>query len=248
MITRRKQYKKEDEYQMKKLIINDIEIELTKKNIKNIYLSVHPPDGRVKISAPYHMDTDSIRLFVISKLPWIKKQQEKFINQERQSKREYVSGESHYFLGQRYLLNVIYTNKRKQGGEIRNKKYIDLYVRENASKDSRERVMNEWYRKELKNLITPLLEKWEPIIGVKVNEFGIKKMKTRWGSCNTKDKRIWLNLELAKKSPACIEYVLVHEMVHLLEKSHNEVFKAYMDKFLPNWRAIKAELNSFIYE
>ncbi len=233
---------------MEKLIINDIEIELTKKNIKNLYLSVHPPDGRVKISAPYRMNMDSIRLFVISKISWIKRQQSKFKNQERQPEREYVSGESHYFLGQRYLLNVIYTNKRKQGVEVRNKKYIDLYVRENAPKHIRERVMIEWYRKQLKELIPPLIAKWEPIIGVKVKEFGVKRMKTCWGTCNTKAKRIWINLELAKKSPTCLEYVVVHEMVHLLERHHNERFKAYMDKFIPNWRAVKAELNGLIFD
>lgn len=233
---------------MEKIIINDIEIELTKKNIKNLYLSVHPPDGRVKISAPYRMNMDSIRLFVISKISWIKRQQSKFKNQERQPEREYVSGESHYFLGQRYLLNVIYTNKRKQGVEIRNKRYIDLYVRENTPKYLRERVMIEWYRKQLKELIPPLIAKWEPIIGVKVKEFGVKRMKTCWGTCNTKAKRIWINLELAKKSPTCLEYVVVHEMVHLLERHHNERFKAYMDKFIPNWRAVKAELNGLIHE
>lgn len=233
---------------MEKIIINDIEIELTKKNIKNLYLSVHPPDGRVKISAPYRMNMDSIRLFVISKISWIKRQQSKFKNQERQPEREYVSGESHYFLGQRYLLNVIYTNKRKQGVEVRNKKYIDLYVRENAPKHIRERVMIEWYRKQLKELIPPLIAKWEPIIGVKVKEFGVKRMKTCWGTCNTKAKRIWINLELAKKSPTCLEYVVVHEMVHLLERHHNERFKAYMDKFIPNWRAVKAELNGLIFD
>jgi len=233
---------------MEKIIINNIEIELTKKNIKNLHLSVHPPDGRVKISAPQYMDTDTIRLFAISKLSWIRKQQKKFINQERQPEREYVSGESHYFLGQRYLLNVIYTNKRKQGVEIRNKKYIDLYVRENTPKYLRERAMTEWYRRELKKLIPTIIAKWEPIIGVEVNEFGVKKMKTRWGSCNPKAKRIWLNLEIVKKSPTCIEYVVVHEMTHLLERKHNERFIAYMDKFLPNWRAIKEELNGLIYE
>lgn len=233
---------------MEKIIINDIEIELTKKNIKNLHLSVHPPDGRVKISAPNRMDIDTIRLFVISKLAWIKRQQSKFKSQERQPEREYVSGESHYFLGQRYLLNVIYTNKRKQGVEVRNKKYIDLYVRENAPKHIRERVMIEWYRKQLKELIPPLIAKWEPIIGVKVKEFGVKRMKTCWGTCNTKAKRIWINLELAKKSPTCLEYVVVHEMVHLLERHHNERFKAYMDKFIPNWRAVKAELNGLIFD
>lgn len=233
---------------MEKIIVNNIEIELTKKNIKNIYISVHSPDGKVKISAPQYMDIDSIRLFAISKLSWIKKQQQKFIDQERQPEREYVSGESHYFLGQRYLLNVIYTNKRKQGVEIRNNKYIDLYVRENTQKYLRERVMIEWYRDKLKELIPPLIAKWEPIMGVKVYEFGVKMMKTRWGTCNPNAKRIWVNLELAKKSPICLEYIIVHEMVHLLEESHNVRFIAYMDKFMPNWRAVKAELNGLIFE
>lgn len=232
---------------MEKIIINDIEIELTKKNIKNLHLSVHPPDGKVKISAPKNMDDDAIRLFAISKLSWIKKQQKKFKNQDRQPKREFVSGESHYFLGQGYILNVVYTNKRRQGVKIRNKKYMDLYVRENTPKYLRERVMTEWYRKELKKLIPPLIEKWEPIMGVKVNEFSVKLMKTRWGTCNPTAKRIWLNLELAKRDPICLEYIVVHEMVHLLERSHNERFVAYMDKFMPNWRALKAELNGLIF-
>lgn len=232
---------------MEKIVVNDIEIELTKKDIKNIHLSVHPPDGKVKISAPKKMGDDAIRLFAISNLSWIKKQKSKFINQERQTEREYVSGESHYFLGQRYLLNVVYTNKRRQGVEIRNKKYIDLYVRENCPIYLRERVMTEWYRKELKKLIPSLIEKWEPIMGVQVNEFGVKIMKTRWGTCNPTAKRIWINLELAKKNPICLEYIIIHEMVHLLERHHNDRFKAYMDKFMPNWRSIKAELNGLIF-
>lgn len=228
---------------MEKITINNIEIELTKKNIKNVYIKVYPPEGKVKISAPKHMDEDSIRLFVISKLSWIRKQQKKFNNQERQPEREYVSGESHYFLGQRYLLNVIYTNKRKQDVEVRSNKYIDLYVRENTPKYLKEKVMVEWYRKKLKEIIPRLIVKWEPIMGVRVNEFGIKIMKTRWGTCNPKAKRIWINLELAKKNPICLEYIVVHEMVHLLERSHNERFASYMDKFMPNWREIKAQLN-----
>ncbi|NLZ53261.1 MAG: M48 family metallopeptidase [Thermoanaerobacteraceae bacterium] len=233
---------------MSKLIVNDIEIELIKKNIKNIHLSVHPPNGRVRISAPIRMDDEAIRLFVISKLSWIKKQRAKFEKQERQSEREFVSGESHYFLGERYLLNVNYTNKKKQEVKIRNKTYIDLFVREGSTKEQRQMVMKEWYRRELKALIQPIIEKWEPIIGVKVESWGVKLMKTKWGSCNTTAKRIWINLELAKKNPACLEYIIVHEMVHLLERLHNERFIVYMDKFLPNWRSIKAELNGLIFE
>ena len=231
---------------MEKITVNGIEIELTRKNIKNLYLKVHPPNGRVKISAPKSMNEDSIRPFVVSKLSWIKKHQERLKKQKRIAEKEYVSGESHYFLGQPYLLNVVYTNKRLQGVEIRGNKYLDLFVRKNTPKNLRERVMMEWYRSQLKKLIPPLIEKWEPIMGVEVKEFGVKRMKTRWGTCNPAAKRIWINLELAKKNPICLEYIVVHEMVHLLEGSHNARFKAYMDKFMPSWRAVKAELNGFL--
>ena len=231
---------------VEKITINGIEIELTRKNIKNLYLKVHPPHGRVKVSAPKSMNEDSIRAFVVSKLSWIKKHQERLKKQKRIAEKEYVSGESHYFLGQPYLLNVVYTSKRLQGVEIRGNKYLDLFVRKNTPKNLRERVMMEWYRSQLKKLIPPLIEKWEPIMGVEVKEFGVKRMKTRWGTCNPAAKRIWINLELAKKNPICLEYIVVHEMVHLLEGSHNARFKAYMDKFMPSWRAVKAELNGFL--
>lgn len=233
---------------MGKLLIDDIEIELIKKNIRNLHLSVLPPDGRVRISAPKDLNDESVRLFAISKLSWIKKQRAVFRKQERQSKRDFVSGESHYYLGQRYLLNVIYTNRRKQGVEVRNKTYLDLFVRNNVTKEQRQKVMREWYRSELKALIPPLIGKWEPIIGVKVKSWGVRLMKTRWGSCNTSAKRIWLNLELAKKTPACIEYIVVHEMTHLLERLHNDEFIIYMDRFLPNWRSTKAELNGLVFD
>ncbi len=233
---------------MAKLVINDMEIQLTKKNIKNLHLSVHPPNGSVRVSAPSQMKDEAIRLFVISKLPWIKKQRTKFVQQERRPEREFVSGESHYFLGKRYLLNVIYTNKRKQDVVIGNKTYMDLYVRKGSTKEQRAKVMKEWYRRQLKALIPPLIEKWEKIMNVKVLDWGVRQMKTRWGSCNTRAKRIWVNLELAKKNPTCLEYIVVHEMVHLLERLHNERFISYMDKFLPNWRSIKAELNGLVFE
>jgi predicted metal-dependent hydrolase len=231
-----------------KLVVGDLEIELIKKNIKNIHLVVLPPDGRVRVSVPKKQDDEALRLFIVSKLSWIKKQQVKFQKQKRQPAREYVSGESHYFLGERFLLNVIYTNKGKRGVELRNRTYLDLFVRESSTKEQRQKVMKEWYRRELKALIPPLIEKWEPLIGVKVNSWGVKLMKTRWGSCNITAGRIWLNLDLAKKNPACLEYIVVHEMVHLLERLHNANFVAYMDKFLPNWRSIRAELNGLVFD
>lgn len=232
---------------MTNINIGDIDITVIKKNIKNLHLSVHPPDGSVRISAPQGMNDEAIKIFAISKLSWIKKQRSKFREQDRQSEREFVSGESHYYQGNRYLLNVIPTSKR-QRVEIRNQKFIDLYVHESSTKEQRKKILVEWYRKQLKLQIPELIEKWEKVIGVKVNSWGVKLMKTRWGTCNPEAKRIWINLELAKKSPRCLEYVVVHEMVHLLERHHNKVFTAYMDQFLPNWRNIKTELNSLVFE
>lgn len=232
---------------MTSMMIGDLEINVIKKKIKNLHLSVHPPDGRVRIAAPETMNDEAIKIFAISKLSWIKKQRGKFQAQERQSEREFVSGESHYYQGHRYLLNVISTNK-KQRVEIDRHKNINLYVREGATRERREKVMTEWYRKQLKSQIPPYIEKWEKRMGVKVDSWGVKLMKTRWGTCNPKARRIWVNLELAKKSPQCLEYIIVHEMVHLLERLHNDKFIAYMDRFLPNWRSVKQELNGLIFE
>lgn len=229
------------------MVISDIEIEIIRKNIKNVHLSVHPPAGRVRLAVPENMDEEATRLFAISKLSWIKKQRKEFAAQERQSVREFLSGESHYFMGIRYLLNLIESSER-QRVEIRNKKYMDLYVRSGHTKEKRERIVSQWYREELKNIIPDYIEKWEKIIGVTVNDWGVRLMKTKWGSCNEQDKRIWVNLELAKKNPRCLEYIIVHEMVHLLERRHNDRFKAYMDEFLPNWQSIRDELNEMSYE
>jgi len=187
-----------------------------------------------------------VRLFAVSKLSWIKRHQAKFKQQERQSPREYVSGESHYYEGQRYLLTVIFQAPPLPNNvKIRNKKYLELYARKGSNKNQRKRVLTEWYRWQLKNEIPGLIEKWKGKIGVEVNDWGVKLMKTKWGTCNLKAKRVWLNLELAKKSPLCLEYILVHELIHLRERYHNDRFIAYMDKFLPNWKFLREELNNF---
>lgn len=227
---------------MTKIIIDDIEIEITKKNIKNIYLSVNPPNGEVRISAPRKMTEDAIKLFVVSKISWIEKQKEKFDNQEKIMEKEYITGESHYYFGESYLLNVIYQSSNKTKVEIRNKKYIDLYVKEGSSREKREYIMKEWYRKELKSIIPSMIDKWEKIMDLKVKEWGVKQMKTRWGTCNPNARRIWLNLELAKTPPHFLEYIIVHEMAHLIEKGHGDKFKAIMDKYYPNWRNVRKEL------
>ena len=223
------------------ITIENIDIELIRKNIKNIHLSVHPPDGRVRLSVPKRMDDEAVRLFVISKLSWINKHKKKYSLLERQAEIEFLSGESHYFLGSRYILNIIETTG-KQRVQLRDDKYIDLYVRENSTKEKREKIMSDWYRQNLKLLIPGYIVKWEKIIGVTVNDWGVKHMKTRWGTCNVRDKRIWINLELAKKNNRCLEYIVVHEMVHFLERHHNQVFKGYMNEFLPNWKSIKNEM------
>lgn len=228
---------------MELIIIRDIQIEVIRKDIKNLHLSVHPPDGRVRISSPQHLNNEAIRLFAISRLSWIRRNIKEFNNQKREPVFEYVSGESHYYKGVRYLLNVVY-HDRKPKVEIRNKKYIDLFVRTGSSQEKRKEVLNEWYRGKLKKEIVKLLEKWQPIIGVDVTDFGVRQMKTKWGTCSEQVKRIWLNLELAKKPFNNLEYVVVHELLHLIEHKHNERFIALMDKFLPNWRSLKKELNN----
>ncbi|MCX6583340.1 MAG: SprT family zinc-dependent metalloprotease [Candidatus Aminicenantes bacterium] len=230
---------------MPQLTIGEIAVEVVRKDIKNLHLGVYPPNGRVRIAAPMRIDDDAVRLFAISKLTWIKKQQVRFRQQERQAKREYVSGESHYYNGKRYILKVI-TAPPPSRVEIRGKKYIYLYVPAGSSREKRQQVMNQWYRNRLKEQIPGLLEEWQPITGVEVSSWGIKAMKTKWGSCNVREGRIWINLELAKKPTHCIRYILVHEMVHLLERRHNDRFIAYMDRYMPQWRKYKEELNRVI--
>lgn len=229
---------------MHQIVVNDITIDVVRKNIKNLHLAVYPPEGRIRIATPLQVTDEAVRLFAISKMGWIKKNQAKFKAQQRQPERRYITGESHYFRGQRYLLNVV-THSGNPKVVIRSKKYIDLYVKESYLQDQRENVMTNWYRKNLKEQIPALIDKWEKIIGVCVNQWEVKKMKTKWGTCNREAKRIWLNLELAKKPEHCLEYIIVHEMVHFLERNHTEKFVAYMDKLMPQWREYKKELNQY---
>jgi predicted metal-dependent hydrolase len=191
---------------------------------------------------PLRINDEAVRLHIIARLSWIKRQQTKFAEQDRQSARQFVSGESHYFQGQRYLLDVRY-HDGPPIVTIRNNKTLEMVVRTGSSVEVRERVLYDWYRKQLKDEIEPLIEKWAGIIGVVVNEWVVKKMKTKWGTCNIKARRIWLNLELAKKSVHCLEYIIVHELVHLLERHHNEQFVAYMGRFMPLWQHYREELN-----
>jgi len=226
---------------MASISLGNISVEVTKKQIKNVHLSVHPPNGRVTISAPKRMDLETIHVYAVSKLGWIKKQQEKIAKQKREPAREYINRESHYFKGERYLMKVIVKNAPPKV-ELKHST-IELVVRPNSTTAKRMQVMDDWYRQQLKIEIPKLIELWEKKLGVHVNEFGVKKMKTRWGSCNIKKKRIWLNLELAKKPIECLEYVVVHEMIHLMEKHHNSRFYSLMEKHYPNWKHAKDLLN-----
>ena len=226
---------------MKQITLGDISVDVAQKNIKNLHLSVYPPSGRVRISAPLHMDMDTIRVFAISKLSWIKKQQNKFRSQVRETPRECITRESHYYLGKRYLLQVI--EHKAPPKVIIKYDTVEMYVRPNTHLKKRQEILAEWYRQNLKEIIPGIISQYEKIMKVTVNEFGIKKMRTRWGTCSRVPKRIWLNLELAKKPKEHLEYIVVHEMTHLLERHHNERFVAFMDQFLSKWRFYKEGLN-----
>lgn len=224
------------------ILIGNLTVEVVKKDIKNIHLSVHPPEGWVRVASPLSLSDESIRLYVISRMGWIKKQQAQFEAQERQIFRQYVSRESHYFQGERYLLRINYC--RGAGYvEITNKGFIDLFVREGSSTEEKRKVMLEWYRQELKAAAQPIIEKWQSKMNLELNDWGVKKMKTKWGTCNIAAKRIWLNLELVKKPLCCLEYIIVHELTHLLERHHNDKFIGHLDNFLPQWRYYRTELN-----
>ena len=217
-------------------------VEIVRKDIKNLHVGVYPPNGRVRVAAPLWFDDNAVRLAVVARFGWIRRQQVEFEQQERQSQREFVTGESHYFEGRRYRLDVITCDDRP-GVRLLNNTTMLLRVRPDSNRDGREAILHRWYRDKLRAGLPVLLSKWESIIGEQVTYIGIKKMKTRWGSCNREARRIWLNLELIKKPSVCLEYVLVHEMVHLIERNHNDRFRELMDKFMPQWRSCRDMLN-----
>ena len=226
--------------------IAGIEIELVQKQIKNIHLAVYPPDGRVRLAAPKDVNEKTLELYVASKLSWIRRQQRKFSKVDRQSEREYVNRESHYFLGKKHLLRVHTSGHSYQYPKlmIKTRTHIDMYVLNETSKEQKALLLMKWYRSELKSIIAQLLPKWEKILKVKVNKVRIQSMKTKWGSCNTETQNLMFNVELGKKSMECIEYVVVHELLHLKERKHNERFKSYLDHYVPRWQHIRDELNS----
>ena len=217
----------------RRITVSGIAVDVVRKDIKNLHLGVYPPAGRVRVAAPLVVSDEAVRLAVIDKLGWIKRQRAQFAKQPRQSEREMVNGESHYFLGRRYRLRV-HLKEGPARVALRGVASLDLFVPPGASADQREAVLLRWHRDQLKVLAAALLERWQPVLGVQVAAFGVKKMKTKWGSCNTDTRRIWLNLELAKKPVSCLEYIVVHELVHLVERRHSEQFTALMDRCLPD--------------
>lgn len=223
--------------------ISGIHVQVNRKKIKNIHLSVLPPEGRVRLSVPFDTSEQAIRLAIINKLAWIKKQQSDFRSQPRQSSREMSSGESHYLWGQRYRLAVT-ESLGKHAVIVKGNSKIELAVAKNTSIDNRLKLLNGLYRQEMQGSITKLLPLWQQKLNVESHSVSIRKMKTKWGSCNILAKKVWLNLELAKKPPECMEYILVHELVHLIERHHNERFRTMMDKHMPDWRERRNLLNS----
>lgn len=223
------------------LEVAGIEMEVEHKDIKNVHLSVYPPEGRVRIAAPKRMRMETIRVFVISKIDWIRQQKAILKSQERETPREYTERESHLLWGERYLLHLVeadtipsITTKGKQ---------LIMQVRPDTSIDKREELLASWYRERVRERAAELIVKWEPKLGVSVNQLFIQTMKTRWGGCKPERGNIRLNTELAKKPPVCLEYIVVHEMLHLIEPTHNDRFRSLLKKHLPTWKAARDLLN-----
>ena len=223
------------------LRLGEITVEVVAKDIKNIHLSVYPPNGKVRISAPLGMKLDTIRVFAIAKLGWIKQQQKKLREQERESPREYLDLESHYVWGKRYLLKVVEADAAPTV-ELKHSRLI-LRVRPGTSDERKQAIVGQWYRDQIKAAAPALLSKWEALLGVKAERIFVQKMKTKWGSCNPTARSIRLNTDLAKKPVQCVEYLVVHELVHLLERRHNDRFMGLLGACMPQWRQSRELLN-----
>ncbi|MFW0716946.1 M48 family metallopeptidase [Pedobacter sp. N23S346] len=222
------------------LHIGSVEIDVTFKEIKNLHLSVHPPHGRVTIASPDFYDLEKVKIYAATKLAWIKREQAKIRSQEREEPKSMITRESHQFLGKRYLLKIIEANRSKL---VLKHHTIELYALPNATLEQKKRTLYNWYKRELETVIGRLVNEYAEQMKLAAINFGIRKMKTKWGSCNIEKRMLWFNIELAKKPVECIEYIVVHELVHLLERNHNKNFIILMDKFLPGWKVQKKFLN-----
>lgn len=222
--------------------IGDIVISMTRKRIKNVHLSVHPPNGRVTLTAPIGTRLEVARAYAISKLGWIREQRAKLLAQARETRRAFIERESHYLWGRRYLLSVIEVNA-KPSVRLSPRK-ITLTVRPGSDSAKREEVMHEWHKTLLHQAVPPLIKKWQPKLGVTVSAYFLQRMKTKWGGCNHRAGNIRLNTELVKKPKDLLEYVVVHEMLHLIQPTHSEHFTGLLDKHYPSWREARGELNA----
>lgn len=225
------------------LVISDLSVELIRKDIKNVHLSVLPPDGRVRLSAPRNMTDDNARLAVVTRWGWIKKKQKEYLSQARETLREYVDGETHYFDGQRYLLSVV-NSERAASVVISGNGRIELHCREEASHSTKQKAFDGFYRQHLNGLLLKTLPKWCEALKVNRPEIRIQRMRTKWGSCNPQNARIMINLELAKKPLRCVEYIIAHELVHLRVRHHSPEFIALLETVMPDWRYNRDILNS----
>lgn len=218
-------------------------VQVIRKDINNLHLAVYPPDGRVRVAVPTHIDDDTVRLAVIDRLSWVRCQQERFDAQPRQPERRCVSGETHYFLGRRYTLRV---EGREAAASVTlpSKSKMLLTVRPGTDTESRQAILARWYRRELREILTPILEEWQPKIGVAVEHWSVRHMRTKWGSCNTDARRILFNTDLAKKPVTAIEYLAVHELAHLIAPRHDDHFTALLDGHMPDWRHRRTVLNA----
>ena len=223
------------------LQLGDLEITVQFKDVKNVHLSVHPPQGRVTIVAPVGTRKEAVRAFAASKLNWIRSKQLQLAAQRRETPRQYVSRESHMLWGKRYLLKVVEVNQ--QSKVTVGHSAITLTVRPGSTRDKRDAVMRAWHRSLLHEAIPRLVAKWENKLGVKVASYAIQQMKTKWGSCNRKNRRIRINSELVKKPKELLEYIVVHEILHLLAPTHSDDFRMLLDKHFPSWHEARAELN-----
>ena len=225
------------------LHISGLQVEVVRKDIKNLHLGVYPPAGRIRVAAPLAVSDDAVRLAVIGRLGWIHRQQARFRNQPRQSGRDMVRGESHYYLGRRYRLALAETGGRQtvslQGGSR-----LLLHTHPGADTAARWWVLERWYRARLHELLAPMVERWAAAIGVATPQWRVRWMKTKWGSCNPQAPRLWFNLGLVKVPADCIEYVVVHELLHLVERTHGERFIEALETHLPDWRERRAQLNA----
>lgn len=223
------------------LTVRGIDVDVIYKDIKNLHIGVYPPMGRVRVAAPQRLDDDQVRLAVIQRLPWIKRQRKELQDTPRQSEREMVTGESHYVWGVRRRLKVVERPGRAHL-EVDGERLV-LYTPADITADRRRENLDEWYRQQLREVLPDLIARWEATLEVSVPKWTIRRMKTKWGSCNRETRHIWFNVELAKKHPDCLEYIVVHEMAHYFERNHGERFTKLMDSLMPDWRSRRDQLN-----